>query len=226
MRILCKISSIRTSSERHFAMKSSHTRALLLALGALVVLAVTASPAQARVTPAGANVSATSSDTSLTADDGSAVIRCPTAEITANVDAMGTGLTGTILFSRGKRLTCEARTPLGTFSVTDIGPCRVRLESTASVAGTSASGTITLQAACIIRIAVVGDVSVDAQSCQNAAPNWTLSQATQSIDVTCSLTSTRGGTSGLNTFTGTFSIVSVNRRPTDPARRANILTIS
>ncbi len=189
----------------------------LLVVAALAVVAAAATPAQATLTPVNARVSATSSDTQLRADDGSLTVTCPTSEVTATISADGRSFSGTVAFSRGKGRTCLSS---GLFAASPVEAivCRITVRSVSSVAGTSASGDLVTEtsgvapAPCSVDFPAVGiTIHVDNQTVRNCI---TFNQATQSLAVNCRLTVTAPPLgSRTATFTGNYSINTVNGRP-------------
>jgi hypothetical protein len=123
-------------------MKSATTRGLLTAVAALAVLAVMAVPASATITPVNGSVTARSGNSALTRSGLGA--RCTTSTFAGRISADGRSASGNLDFSNRGATTCS-----GTFGVS----CEVRssdarnnitLRSTASTAGTSATGDVAL----------------------------------------------------------------------------------
>lgn len=118
-------------------MKTAHKRGLVLCIAMLSALAL-AAPAQATVTPVGATVSGHATNATLTTPSGT--VTCPTAEFTGTVTGAN-NISGRLVFSRSASATCSA---FGFVSATVTCVGTVTIAVTSSVAGTSASGTVTL----------------------------------------------------------------------------------
>jgi hypothetical protein len=117
-------------------------RGLLLSIAALAVLAVAAIPAHASVTPVNSAVNATSTNSVLT-DEGTGLrTRCPLSTFTGRTSADGRALSGSLTFTSSGGVTCTENLFGSSVDVRCSGT--VTLRSTSSVAGSSASGNVTL----------------------------------------------------------------------------------
>jgi hypothetical protein len=159
-------------------------RGILLAAAMLTAFAVAAVPAQATITPVNAAISANSTDSSFAVTPG-VVIACPTSTFTGLIAADGRSASGTLEFSSNARTPCTL-TVLGSSSnVSVVCSLRITLRSTASTAGTSATGDVVIDAAnpanaCSITLTAHGcTITVGAQTIRPA----TISQAAQTLTV-------------------------------------------
>lgn len=193
-------------------------RALLLSTAALVLAAVAAAPAQARLTPAAAAISANSTDGSFTITAG-VIMRCPTSTFTGTIAADGLSASGTLEFSGRPGVDTCVFTVLGSSSSVDVRcSLRITLRSISSVAGTNASGDIVVDAAnpanaCSFVLPVHGcSITFGPQTIRNA---WTLRQATQTLVLSrVGLAGT--GTGGLCGSGGRTIVITASYRVTTP----------
>ncbi len=165
-------------------MKFPGTRHMLVALGVLVIAAVAAAPAHARLTPAGGRF--TASSTNATFSLGGFFFRCATSTFSGTISADGSSVSGELHFSGaaggttcdGPFLPCEVVTADGR-------PTTVTFRSTSSVAGGSASGTLALDRdfrytiACgtggLLRCTLLGPNALGTE-------RWTITGQTLSVD--------------------------------------------
>ena len=196
-------------------MKRMSVRGLLLSVAMLSALAIAAAPANATITPVNANISGSSTNTQLLTSAGA--IRCPTAEVTGNVNAAGTAIVGRITFSgnAASRTTCTANGGITSASVSCPGDLTLSVDS--SVAGSGASGSATLANDGVRR--VFCSIDIPAQRCtidvfaQGPVSGITFTQGTQILQVNIRIRTVGRSPcpTGDTTFTGTFRIDSVNR---------------
>jgi hypothetical protein len=171
-------------------MKSATMRGVLLAAAALCVFAVAAMPAHARVN-ANTAVSGTSTDSSLTDESTGLRTRCPRADGTGTTNADGRRVSLALTFTGDGRTTCTES--LFGSSVTVACRGNVTLTSTASTAGVSASGTISLDTGFECRItSLAGTRTIRGpQSPTNCRFGFT--QSTQILTVRCDTIAVDGG---------------------------------
>ena len=185
-------------------------RGLLAAATILSLFAVAAAPAHAVATPFG--------PLSLNAKDGSATfvglgsVTCPTSHFTGTVDFGGTSATGSLTYSRsippgGGDNTC--RDSFG-FSVPDplcLG--NISMVSGSSVAGTSASFTISFQAnfRCTFRHPLAGDFVINGPQTPGGC-TATFTQATQIMRLDCRTILTTTPAGGRVNLSGNYRVTS------------------
>ena len=179
-------------------MKSLTTRGLILTVAMLSVLAVAAAPAFATLTPAGGAVAATSTNSQLT--EGGISVRCPRSDLRGRIAANGLSATGTATFTGDGRTTCVESFLGSSVTVTCTGT--ITITSTSSVAGTSASGDLTLDSGyrCTIR-SLAGTRTIDGP--QTIRGCVTFTQARQTLNVNCAGIRTSTGTA---TFSGSYAL--------------------
>jgi hypothetical protein len=188
-------------------MNTASVRGLLLATAMLCALAVAATPANATFTPPGAAVSASSTNTQLQA--GGITVRCPTSTATGTIDANGLGITLSVFFSSNPttRVTCTESLLGSSVTVTTNG--RISIVSIASVAGVSSSDDLVIPAGSsfVVR-SLAGTRTYGPQTARNCI---TFNQATQTLNVRCTIVDTGGNAA---TFTGSYVVTPrADRRP-------------
>lgn len=211
-------------------MKKNSMQGLLCVVVALCVLGIAAVPANATITPGGATVSATSNDSVLSIG-GALNSRCTVSEFTGTINAAGNNLSGTLQF--GGRCT-DSILGLPINVTCNRPPNTITLTSTASTAGVSASGSGSADATfqCSITIPALAPCSLTVRGPQGPFANsWTFNQATQSLVVSVRplvVTSDRPASifcpasSNTGSFSGNYSLISVNGRPVSGTNRLTI----
>lgn len=150
---------------------TSALAAVIAVLAVLAVLAVAAAPARASFTVTGGSVSGSATDATW-----NAAISCPRSDLTGTVS--GSQITARLAFAGIPRVsTC--RTVWG-ISVTIVCTGTWTLTATNSVAGISASGTITLDAGASCGFSYP-PCRGSANGPQGPFAGWTYSQATQTL---------------------------------------------
>ena len=127
---------------------------LTFAFGVLAVLAVAVAPARASITPPGGTFTAVSSSSAITENFGTRQsIRCDQIEISGRVSADGRSISGTIRFGRTGGPGCS-HSFLGPMTIQC--PGSLTWSSTSSVAGTSASFSLSLDSGFSCTFTAVG----------------------------------------------------------------------
>lgn len=168
-------------------MQLLHIRSVLLAAGIVSALAIAATPAQARITPVG-NQAGTSGNAVITSSGLSA--RCPRTDESITVAPDGLTESIAITFGRSGVATCT-ESLLGT-SVVVRCTGALQVAYTASVAGTNASGNLTIPAGITCTADTMAlDVSISGP--QTARGCVTLSQGPPSVKTyNCAFRDTNG----------------------------------
>jgi hypothetical protein len=189
-------------------MKRISKRSFWLTLAAVLAFSALAAPANAALTPVNTRVSATSSDSSFIA--AGHTVRCPTAEFTGRTSADGRSISGTIFFSINtvKRQTCTIAGPVfnGSCTIVHAGNT-ITITSTSSIARTSASGDVNLDAGFTITVRCVGGADFSIVGPQRLLGVATYRQSDGSLGITNArpaYTSPLGN--GIATFTAAFSV--------------------
>lgn len=176
----------------HAVRRASH--GALLAAAALVVLALAATPALATFTPANVSVTASSTDLNVT-DDGSGLrVRCPRTDFTGRTSADGRSFSGTLAFADP-----VARTTCG---MTSSGSITWR--STSSVAGSSASGTLSFNSGFSWNYSLLGAPRTIRGPQAPSNCTWTYAQGVSRAFLTCRTIAVDGG--GTLTWMGSFPL--------------------
>ena len=176
-------------------------RRSVLAIAALSLLAIVVIPAGATITPVSTAVRATSTNANLTDESNGLRTRCPLSTGSGTVSADGRSGSGTVAFSSSGGVTCT-ESLFGT-SVTVTCRGNVTLRSTSSVAGTSVSGTATLDTGfqCDIRSLAGSRTIRGPQSPANCTETTPTGPSTMRID--CRTIAVDGG--GESGFAATYT---------------------
>ncbi len=185
-------------------MKHQATRGVLLTAAILAVVALAAPPARASITPTNTSVAATSTNSVITEESNGLRFRCPRVDFTGRTSADGRSISGTVAFAGdpATRVTCTDSLFGGSVAVTTSG--NITWRSTSSVAGTSASGTLSFDSGFTWTYALLGVPRTIRGPQTPSNCTWTYAQTTGTLFLACTTIAIDGG--GELSWSGTFVV--------------------
>lgn len=189
-------------------MKRLATPGPLLVATALVAFLTVAAPTHATITPISTTFTATSTNSNWLHTPSGISDRCPLSHFGDRTSADGRSISGNLISTASGGVTCTDNLFSSSMTFDCVGNLTFR--SNASVAGASASGTISLDTGfrCEATVSLGTDWIIRGpQSPTNCT--WTLSQGSQVLSVRCTTIAKDGG--GTVHWTGSYR---VNQRKT------------